>query len=131
MRAIRKPTRAEMERMLSHGYDIATLSIAQNYCVFLCALHRMGFGEKRINDFRQQVIDIQNEYKQHDMEDLYEYRLREELKTFGQDYDEIVGFSENYHQCCQRIRMQDKNKQVSIADAYKAKRELDIMKKLL
>ena len=131
MKCIRRPSRAEKERILSNSYDLVTKSIADNYCVMLCALHRMGWGEKRINDFRQMVIDVQTEYKKHDEEDLYEYRLIEELKTFGQDYYEITSGAENYQQCCQRIRLQDKNRQVSVADAYKAKRELDLMKKLL
>lgn len=120
--ALEKTIGIESNRIVEKGVE-------KNFRLVPVALHRMGFGEKRIRAFTDIYNEVMAEYKIYDKEGIFTEKLKKEYSFFNCDPDEFISIHIPYKE--RQRREKQKYKPVSVVEAAKMQKQLSAMKKIL
>lgn len=129
MKASKKPTKDQIERVSQEVNDIMIKNTADNSALMLIALARkFGFRGKRLTDLINEFNAVREEYEVHFNDDVFEIRISEELKAIGIDPEQIYLETENIMKRMQKNKKKREYRQLTLKEQYEMKKLLDEMR---
>lgn len=130
MKASKKPTKDQIERVAQEVDDIMIKNTADNSALMLIALARkFGFRGKRLTDLINEFNAVREEYEVHFNDDVFDIKISEELKAIGIDPEQIYLEAENVMKRMQKNKKKREYRQLTLKEQYEMKRFLDEMRK--
>ena len=130
MKASKKPTKDQIERVAQKVDDIMIKNTADNSALMLIALARkFGFRGKRLTDLINEFNAVREEYEVHFNDDVFDIKISEELKAIGIDPEQIYIETENVMKRMQKNKKKREYRQLTLKEQYEMKRFLDEMRK--
>lgn len=130
MKASKKPTKDQIERVAQEVDDIMIKNTADNSALMLIALARkFGFRGKRLTDLINEFNAVREEYEVHFNDDVFDIKISEELKAIGIDPEQIYLETENVMKRMQKNKKKREYRQLTLKEQYEMKRFLDEMRK--
>lgn len=130
MKASKKPTKDQIERVAQKVDDIMIKNTADNSALMLIALARkFGFRGKRLTDLINEFNAVREEYEVHFNDDVFDIKISEELKAIGIDPEQIYLETENVMKRMQKNKKKREYRQLTLKEQYEMKRFLDEMRK--
>lgn len=130
MKASKKPTKDQIERVAQKVDDIMIKNTSDNSALMLIALARkFGFRGKRLTDLINEFNAVREEYEVHFNDDVFDIKISEELKAIGIDPEQIYLETENVMKRMQKNKKKREYRQLTLKEQYEMKRFLDEMRK--
>jgi hypothetical protein len=129
MRSLLKPT-GNLKKIIGvEANRIIEQCVDKNFKLVPVALHRMGFGLKRIERLTEIYNEVMAEYKQHDRDGVFDVMLEREYKEFDLNPEHYASPHVPYKERQRRIHA--KNKPVSVVEAEEMRRKMIAVKEYL
>ena len=129
MRSLLKPT-GNLKKIIGlEANRIIEQCVDKNFKLVPVALHRMGFGAKRIEKFLQIYNEVMHDFKRYDSDGVFDIMLEREHADFGSDPAQITSTHVPYKERQRRIHA--KNKPVSVVEAEEMRRKMIAVKEYL
>lgn len=117
MKASKKPTKDQIERVAQEVDDIMIKNTADNSALMLIALARkFGFRGKRLTDLINEFNAVREEYEVHFNDDVFDIKISEELKAIGIDPEQIYLETENVMKRMQKNKKKREYRQLTLKE---------------
>lgn len=129
MKSLLKPT-GNLKKIIGvEANRIIEQCVDKNFKLVPIALHRMGFGIKRIQRFTEIYNEVMKEYKKYDFEGIFEHELEQEYAEFDMDPEYYTSTHVPYNE--RQRRVSAKKKPVSVVEAARMQKQLMAMQEHL
>lgn len=128
MKAKPLPNRKDIERLAQEVQDMAMKCVQDNSALLIIALaRRYGFRGKRLTELMCEFNAVRKEYEQHQDDDVFDIRIKEELEAIGIEPDQIYMKREGILKQMQRNKKRREHKQLGLKEQYELKKMLEEM----
>lgn len=125
MKSLMRPTGVTKKVIGIEANRIIEICVDRNFKLVPVALHRMGFGAKRIEKFLQIYNEVMRDFKRYDSDGVFDIMLEREYADFGSNPSQITSTHVPYKERQRRENV--KHRPVSVVEAARLQNQLKQM----